>query len=277
LVLNTQRFNKLYNNISVEVKPSQPATKVTFAGDFDHDFALLLRERRLIDLTNMQDDALEIESNMMASGKLKTKFETGNKGTRRYRDQWGPSGSGRSSEDKIDDMARIIKELSNKISRMELDQAKNEHFPRKDFRRNPNTQNPPRQSKNEDQKIQTPLKRKNFIRGEEVDDIEELEEDINNLGDDCLQPFLTKKDYEKYATTKDRSAKNKNGGIIEKSNCHGIEDNIMAELHQKYNLSIGNKSLTTPPVKKILPRGETDESVSKSTEKQTIRTKTTDT
>jgi hypothetical protein len=49
----TQSFNKLYNKIPVEVKPSQPAAKVTFAGAFDPDFALLLRERRSIDLTKM--------------------------------------------------------------------------------------------------------------------------------------------------------------------------------------------------------------------------------
>jgi hypothetical protein len=41
-----QRFNKLYNKIPAEVKPSQPAAKVTFTGAFKADFALLLRERR---------------------------------------------------------------------------------------------------------------------------------------------------------------------------------------------------------------------------------------
>jgi hypothetical protein len=30
-----------------------------------------------------------------------------------------------------------------------------------------------------------------------LEDFEELEEDINNLGDDCLQPYLTRQDYEK--------------------------------------------------------------------------------
>jgi hypothetical protein len=53
--------------------------KVTFVGAFDPYFALLLRERRSVDITKMQDDALEIESNMMASGKMKAKFEIGNK------------------------------------------------------------------------------------------------------------------------------------------------------------------------------------------------------
>jgi hypothetical protein len=70
-----QRFNKLYNKIPAEVKPSQPAAKVTFARAFELDFALLLRERRGATLTRMQDDAVEIESNMMAFRKLKTKVE----------------------------------------------------------------------------------------------------------------------------------------------------------------------------------------------------------
>jgi hypothetical protein len=117
----------LYNKIPTEVKPSQPSTKVTFTGAFDPDFTLLLRERRSVDLTRMQDDSLEIESNMMASGKMKDKFDMGNKEIKRYREKGAPSRSGRSLEDKMDDMDRIIKERSNKISRMELEQAKNEH------------------------------------------------------------------------------------------------------------------------------------------------------
>jgi hypothetical protein len=72
-----QRFNKLYNKIPIEVNPSQPAAKVTFAGAFEPNFALLLRERRGDTLTRMQDDSIEIESNMMASRKLKTKVEIG--------------------------------------------------------------------------------------------------------------------------------------------------------------------------------------------------------
>jgi hypothetical protein len=46
---------------------------------------------------------------MMAPGKLKTKIETGNRETKCFREQEGPSRSGRSSDDKMDDMARIIK------------------------------------------------------------------------------------------------------------------------------------------------------------------------
>jgi hypothetical protein len=133
-----QRFNKLYNKIPVEVKPSQPIAKVTFTGAFEPNFSLPLRERRGADLTQMQDDVVEIESNMMASVKLKTKIDTGNRETRRLREQAGPSGSGRSSDDKMDDMTRIIKEISNKISRMELDQSKSNQFVKREFKRNPN-------------------------------------------------------------------------------------------------------------------------------------------
>jgi hypothetical protein len=119
-----QRFNKLYNKIPVEVKPSQPAKNVTFTGAFKPDFALLLRERREVKLTRMKDDVVDIESNMMASGKLKEKVEMGNKETKHFKEKAGPSRSRISSDDKMDDMEKIIKELSNNISKMEPDQSK---------------------------------------------------------------------------------------------------------------------------------------------------------
>ena len=89
----------------------------------------------------MQDDAVEIESNMMDSSKLKVRVETGNREPKHFREQAGQSGSNRDSYDRVDDMARVIKELSNKIARMELEQAKAESYPKKDFKRNPNPPN----------------------------------------------------------------------------------------------------------------------------------------
>jgi hypothetical protein len=53
-----QRFNKLYSKIPDEVKPSQPAAKVTFARAFEPDFTLLLQERRGATLNRMQDDVV---------------------------------------------------------------------------------------------------------------------------------------------------------------------------------------------------------------------------
>jgi hypothetical protein len=83
---------------------------VTFAGAFEPDFALLLRERNFSTFTRMQDDAIEIESSMMESGKLKSKVEAGTKEAKRFKEHPGPSRFGKSGEEKMDDMARIIKD-----------------------------------------------------------------------------------------------------------------------------------------------------------------------
>jgi hypothetical protein len=73
----------------------------------------------------MQDDSIEIESNMMASGKLKIKVDMGIRELRSFRGQAGPSSSGKNTqEEKMDEMDKIIKDLSNTISRMEMEKCK---------------------------------------------------------------------------------------------------------------------------------------------------------
>jgi hypothetical protein len=57
----------------------------------------------------------------------------------------------------------------------------------------------------------------------------------------------------------------------------GIADDIIAEIHEKYNLRPRNKSLPTAPKKNILRRGETDETAPKVAEKQTAKTHTANT
>jgi hypothetical protein len=64
-----------------------------------------------------------------------------------------------------------------------------------------------------------------------MQEFEELEEDINNLGDDCQQPYLTRQDYEKSLKTKYRYENNKNNEITKNSTYQGIADDIMAEIH----------------------------------------------
>jgi hypothetical protein len=80
-----------------------------------------------------------------------------------FKEQAGPCGSGKSVEEKMDEMAKIIKYLSKKNSRMELDQAKNDPYVRNQFSRNPNPQIQQRQVKNEDQNIQPLLKTDKFM------------------------------------------------------------------------------------------------------------------
>jgi predicted type IV restriction endonuclease len=47
----------------------------------------------------------------------------------------------------------------------------------------------------------------------------------------------------------------------------------MDKLHQKYNLRPRNRNIITTPVKKILPKGETDEATSKAIEKKIVKIK----
>jgi hypothetical protein len=156
-------------------------------------------------------------------------------------------------------MARVIKELSNKISRMELEQAKADSFAKKDFRRNPNPQNQQRQIKNKDQKIQTPLKNKNFIGGNDLQDFGDLEDDVTNLGDDCTQPYLTREDYEKSLNTQQSSIEGEERDYTDLCSYQEETDMIMVEVQPRYNLRSKGKPISTTQPKKILPSGQTYE------------------
>jgi hypothetical protein len=253
------RFNKLYNKIPAAVKPSEPSAKVTFAGAFEPDFSLLLRERRGATLNRMQDDVVEIESNMMASSKLKAKVETTNRDNRRYKEPAGPFGSNRYTDDRVDDMARIIKDLSNKISRMELDQAKDDSFNKRDFRRNPNPQNQQRQIKNEDKKIQAPLKNENFIGASNLQDFGDSEDEVACFGDECSQPFLNREDYEKSLNTPQSSNEDEEGDHTDLCIFQPETEMIAADFQPRYNLRSKNKPTSTNQPKKILPRDQSHE------------------
>jgi len=81
----SKRFKKMYSRIPAKIKPSETSVKLTYANSFDHGFSLLLRERKSVSLQNMQDAALEVESNILASNKLKeeTKYQTVDKKVKR--------------------------------------------------------------------------------------------------------------------------------------------------------------------------------------------------
>jgi hypothetical protein len=59
----SKRFNKMYNKIPAEIKPSEASAQISYASAFDPDFCLVLRERRTTSLAQMQDAAIEVESN----------------------------------------------------------------------------------------------------------------------------------------------------------------------------------------------------------------------
>ena len=105
----------MYSKILAEVKPTPTSTKLTYANAFDSDFCLLLRERRCATLADMQDAALEVESNIMATEKLKTHADR-----RRQRGE-ASSSSASSSEPKLDTMTKMIESLAAEISKLKVE------------------------------------------------------------------------------------------------------------------------------------------------------------
>jgi hypothetical protein len=71
----SKRFNKMYNKIPTEIKPSESSTKISYASAFGPDFCLLLRERRATSLAQMKDAAIEVESNVLAADRLRNKAD----------------------------------------------------------------------------------------------------------------------------------------------------------------------------------------------------------
>jgi hypothetical protein len=162
-------------------------------------------------------------------------------------------------------MARVIKELSNKISRMELEQAKADSFPKKDFKRNPDPANQQRQIKNEDQKIQAPLKNENFIGANDFQDFGDSDNDVTNFSDDCTQPYLTREDYEKSLNMPQSSNKGEEDNHTDLCESQPETEMIMAEFQPKYNLRSKSKPTSTTQPKKILQRGQDYEPTSEET------------
>jgi hypothetical protein len=82
---------------------------------------------------------------------------------------------------------------------------------------------------------------------------------MNNLGNDCQQPHLTRQDYERSLNIEYRSNNDDSVNITEDSSYQRITDSIMVELQQKYNLRPRNRNMITAPLNIILSRGEADE------------------
>jgi hypothetical protein len=71
----TKRFNKMYSKIPDEIKPSETSAKLTFSDAFDVDFSFLLRERRFVALSLMQEVAIEVESSISTVERLESKSD----------------------------------------------------------------------------------------------------------------------------------------------------------------------------------------------------------
>jgi ribonuclease HI len=195
----SKRFNKMYNRIPPEIKPSEASAKITYSSAFDPSFCLLLRERRATTLALMQDAAMEVESNMLAVDRLRS---AAGKNIPQSRSEAFPSGSS-STPYQTDDTARTLKSLAAKIERLELEGKPMYRSPQntdnRGFRK-PNNFTPPNMQREkgrdkEDQKIQAPFQN-NFVAEEEEREADELDPEIHCFGDTPPFPHLTQSAYE---------------------------------------------------------------------------------
>ena len=68
-------LKNVYDSIPPQVKPPEGVAQLHYVDAFDACFALFLRERKYVSLTNTMNDAIEVEVNIMSSRKIKQKTE----------------------------------------------------------------------------------------------------------------------------------------------------------------------------------------------------------
>jgi hypothetical protein len=196
----SKRFNKMYNKIPTEIKPSEASAKITYASAFDPDFCLLLRERRATTLAHMQDAAVEVESNILVVDRLRNKAD---RDISRKRPEASPSNSSPLPL-QMDEVTKVLKSLSARMERWELEGKPMYRNPQntdnRGFRRPSNNvpQALPREQRSKDrdeQRIQTPLQN-NLVAHEEGEEIDELDPEIHCIEDTFPFPHLTQSIYE---------------------------------------------------------------------------------
>jgi hypothetical protein len=105
----TKRFNKIYGRIPDEIKPTKASAKITYANEFDTEFSLLLRERISTTLFSMQEETIEVESNILASDKLKTRSD---KEKKKQREDTPTSSNSSMFDPKLEEMTKNLKYLT---------------------------------------------------------------------------------------------------------------------------------------------------------------------
>jgi uncharacterized small protein (DUF1192 family) len=196
----SKRFNKMYNKIPAEIKPSEASAQISYAGAFDHDFCLLLRERRATSLAQMQDAAIEVESNMLAADILRNKADVDRIKGKSEASTFGPS----LPHPQVDELTQMMKLLSEEMERLKVERKQMNKGPQRTenkggFRR-PNNFSPPTMHREkgrdrDDQRIQAPFQN-NFVADEEEGETDEPEPKIHYLEHTPPFPHLTQASYE---------------------------------------------------------------------------------
>jgi hypothetical protein len=166
----SKRFNNMYSKIPAKIKPSEASAKISYAITFGPDFCLLLRERRATSLAQMQDAAIEVESNVLVANRLRNNVDVKR---RKGRLETSTSGSA-VPHPQVDELTKMVKSLSADMERMKVEGRQSYKGPQNvenkgGFRR-PNNFTPSnvqreRGRDREDQKIQAPFQKTICGRG----------------------------------------------------------------------------------------------------------------
>jgi ribonuclease HI len=201
----SKRFNKMYNKIPAEIKPSEASAQISYAGAFDPDFCLVLRERRATSLAQMQDAAIEVESNMLAVDRLRNKADRNRRKGKSEALTSDSNISGPSlSHPQVSELAQVMNFLKEEVERLKVERRQMYKGPqttenRGGFRRTSNFTPPAMHKEKErdrdDQKIQAPFQN-NFVADEEEGETDEPESKIHSVEVTPPFPHLTKSAYE---------------------------------------------------------------------------------
>jgi len=195
----------MYNNIPAEIKPSEASAQISYASAFDPDFCLVLRERRATSLAQMQDAAIEVESNILAADRLRNKANTDRRKEKTEASASDPTISGSSwSHPQVNEFTQLVNVLKEEMERIKMETRQIYKGPQNTenkggFRR-PNNFAPPNMHKEkergrDDQRIQAPFQN-NLVADEVEVEAEDPEPKIHSVEVAPPFPHLTKSAYE---------------------------------------------------------------------------------
>lgn len=102
----------------VDCKPPVAAVKYIFSKYFDDDFVIMLWERTSRTLEDMQTNVIEVEANMATSTSLKLKEEKAQRKLKSVQEA-SSSSKTKSKDSKINEITSLLRNLSNRISKLE--------------------------------------------------------------------------------------------------------------------------------------------------------------
>jgi hypothetical protein len=106
----------MYHKILDEIKPAKTSAKITYASYFEPEFFLLLRERKYASLAHMQDAVLKVESNIVASDKLRGKYDRDKIKSRAKASTFDSS----VVHPQVDELTKLVKSLSAEMEKLKL-------------------------------------------------------------------------------------------------------------------------------------------------------------